>query len=197
MKEYVSIENKEDGIDITEELETPLEVLLYDNPVLRKASRKVKYLDDETIQLIQDMAETMLIQQGIGLAAPQVGVSKRIFTFITDFASLDSDDDEISVKVAINPQILEREGEIIAYEGCLSYPDHVAYVNRAMKVKVRYQNMDMEKVEEEYTGLAARVFQHELDHLEGILFIDRMEPDSLKHVDELKKEDESEDDLID
>ncbi|MFH1515908.1 MAG: peptide deformylase, partial [bacterium] len=132
---------------------------------------------------------------GIGLAAPQVGVHKRFFLFISDFKKLDNDE-EAEIKVAINPQILEREGETIAYEGCLSYPEHVAHVKRAIKINVRYSDINMQKVEEEFNGLAARVFQHELDHLEGILFIDRMEPDTLKHVDELKEDEENEDDQI-
>jgi peptide deformylase len=172
--------------------ETPLEILNYQNPILCRPSSKVRFVDDEIRKIIDDMAETMMIRDGIGLAAPQIGLNKRFFLFISDFAE---DRETVEIKVAINPQILEEEGETITYEGCLSYPDYFASVKRALKVKVRYQDIDLNKVEEEFTGLAARVFQHELDHLEGIQFIDRMIPDTLKHKDEIDKE-ESDDGTI-
>ena len=176
---------------ITED--APLEILLYDNPILRKTAKKVKFLDDETLKTVEDMIETMITFEGLGLAAPQVGLSKRLFLFVANPDSVTDEEEETEIKIVINPQILEREGEIVSYEGCLSYPDHVAQVKRALKVKVKYQDANMEKVEEELSGMAARAFQHELDHLDGILFIDRMEPDTLKHVDELREEESEED----
>ena len=196
MKDKVSID------DINTDTNTPehrmlLEVLNCENPELKRPSSKVKFVNDETIKLISDMKETMLASDGIGLAAVQVGVHKRFFLFISDFENIDNDE-EVEVKVVINPQILDREGESIAYEGCLSYPDHVAYVKRAIKINVRYYDQNMKKVETEFSGLPARIFQHELDHLDGFLFTDRMEPDSLKHVDELKDDvDDNDDDQAD
>lgn len=171
--------------------EAPLDILNYQNPILGRTSSKVSFVDDELLNIIDDMAETMMIREGIGLAAPQIGLNKRFFLFISDFAE---DRETVDIKVAINPQILEEEGETITFEGCLSYPDYFAKVRRALMVKVRYQDVDLNKVEEEFTGLAARVFQHELDHLDGIQFIDRMIPDTLKHKDEM--EDENEDNTL-
>jgi peptide deformylase len=173
-----------------EELKTPFDVLYYTDPDLRRTCRKVRHMNEEMRKAIGDMTTTMLTREGIGLAAPQVGIYKRFFLFTAN-PEYFRDDESIRVRVAINPQVIERDGEIISYEGCLSYPDHVAKVNRALKIKVRFQDIDMNKVEEELTGLAARVFQHELDHLDGILFVDRMEPDTLKHVDELEGENET------
>lgn len=172
--------------------DAPLEILDCNHPILRKTSSKVKVIDEATLEIMQDMIKTMLLNDGLGLAAPQVGLSKRFFIIVSNPEALDSED-EILVQVVVNPQILEREGEIIAYEGCLSYPDYVAHVKRAQKIKVRYYDQEMIKVEEELTGMTARAFQHELDHLDGILFTDRMEPDSLKHVDELKPKQVDED----
>ncbi|MCD6217851.1 peptide deformylase [bacterium] len=185
------MKEKEEREREMEQPESMLTILGYRNPILKKTSSKINFVDDEMKKLIEDMSYTMLAKKGIGLAAAQVGLNKRFFVFVSDFEAFDSGE-EIEINVAINPQILSREGEIIEYEGCLSYPDHVAQVKRAIKTKTRYYDINMNKIEEEYTGLAARVFQHELDHLDGILFIDRMEADSLKHVDELKKDEEDE-----
>jgi peptide deformylase len=181
----------QDGTDIEPDKipQAPLVILNYQNPILGRTSIKVRFVDDELLKTIDDMAETMMIREGIGLAAPQIGLNKRFFLFISDYAE---ERETVMIKVAINPQILEEEGETITYEGCLSYPDYFANVKRALKVKVKYQDIDFNKVEEELTGLAARVFQHELDHLDGIQFIDRMIPDSLKHKDEIDKEKEEE-----
>ncbi len=179
-----------------EQLEAPLTILEHRNSILKKTSRKVNFINDEMLDLIEDMSSTMLIKKGIGLAAPQVGLNKRFFVFISDFEAHDNGD-EIEVNVAINPQILVREGENISYEGCLSYPDYVASVKRALVIKTRYYDINMKKIEMEYSGLAARVFQHELDHLDGILFTDRMELETLKHVDDLKDDDEDDDEDID
>lgn len=174
-----------------EQPESTLTILEHRNPILKRTSSKINFVDDEMEKLIEEMSYTMLVKRGIGLAASQVGLNKRFFIFISDFESFDSGED-ININVAINPQILSREGEIIAFEGCLSYPDYVAQVNRAIKITTRYYDINMNKIEEEFSGLAARVFQHELDHLDGILFTDRMKPDSLKHIDELKENEEDE-----
>jgi len=186
----VAIENKAGESD-KEEQAIQFNVLFYTEPDLRRTCHKVKFVAEELKQTIMEMAKTMLAKEGVGLAAPQVGINKRFFLFVPN-PDRYHDAEEIEVCVAINPQILEREGESIIFEGCLSYPDYVAKVNRALKIKVRYQDMDMNRVEEEFIGLAARVFQHELDHLDGILFVDRMIQDTLKHVDELAEDEEKE-----
>lgn len=181
-------ENEEREID---QSESTLTILEHWNPVLKKTSSKINFVDEEMQDLIKKMSSTMIIEKGIGLAAAQVGLNKRFFIFISDFEALDNGA-EIEINVAINPQILSREGEIISFEGCLSYPDYIAQVKRAIMIKARYYDINMNKIEEELTGLAARVFQHELDHLDGILFTDRMEADSLKHVDDLPDDAEDE-----
>lgn len=186
MKEKEEKEEKE-----IEQPESTLTVLEHRNPILRKTSSKINLVDGETQNLIEEMSYTMLVKRGIGLAAAQVGLNKRFFIFVSDFETYDNNE-EVEINVAINPQILSREGEIISFEGCLSYPDYVAQVKRAIKIKTRYYDINMNKIEEEYSGLAARVFQHEMDHLDGILFTDRMEADSLKHVDDLKEDEEDE-----
>jgi len=182
------LENKSPKPD-SEKPETPFEILPYTDSELRKTCNKIKFLDDDTRNIIEDMTKTMIALDGLGLAAPQVGINKRFFLFISNPENI-AGEKEVEIIVAINPQILERDGESIIYEGCLSYPDYLAKVKRALKIKVRYHNLDMNKVEEEYFGLTARIFQHELDHLDGILFIDRMEPDTLKHADEIDESEE-------
>jgi len=182
------IENKSPESD-SEKPEAPFSILPYTDTELRKTCNKVKFIDDEILKIIGDMAKTMIACEGLGLAAPQVGINRRFFLFLSNPENIGTEK-EVEVTVAINPQILERDGESIIYEGCLSYPDYLAKVKRALKIKVRYQDLDMNKVEEEFFGLSARIFQHELDHLDGILFIDRMEPDTLKHADEIEEGEE-------
>ncbi len=134
--------------------------------VLRKISKPVKEMNDRTRVLIEDMIETMNDAQGVGLAAPQVGILKRIFV-------VDIGDGPIAM---INPEILETRGEQVGDEGCLSIPGHYAEVKRPNFVKVKFHNIDMEEVVLEGEGLFARAVLHENDHLNGVLFVD--------HVDE-------------
>jgi peptide deformylase len=131
--------------------------------VLRKISRKVDKIDDRIKTLVKDMAETMYEAEGVGLAAPQVGILKRIVV-------IDVGEGLIEL---INPEIIEATGEQIAAEGCLSIPGKYAEVKRPAKVKVRALNTKGETVEYKAEELLARAFCHEIDHLDGILFKDK------------------------
>lgn len=135
-----------------------------EDELLRKCSRDVVKFDDRLEQLLDDMAETMYENNGVGLAAPQVGVLRRVVV-------IDAGDDQGLIEL-INPKIIEESGEQGAYEACLSCPGDSAWVVRPMQAKVRAQNRKGEWFEVEGEGLLARAFCHELDHLDGILFLD-------------------------
>lgn len=132
--------------------------------ILRKKSRAVDKIDDRIITLLDDMAETMYQADGVGLAAPQVGILKRIIV-------IDIGDGIIEL---INPEILWEKGEQDGEEGCLSIPGYSANVKRPAKVKVKGLNRKGEEIEIVGEGLLARALCHEIDHLNGILFIDRV-----------------------
>ena len=161
-----------------------LPIVAYGSPVLKKKAAKVPpdYTDLET--LIENMWETMYAANGVGLAAPQIGLGLRLF--VID-ASPFGEDEELSVedqnqlkafkKVFINPEIVEETGEEWAFnEGCLSIPDVREDVNRKETLSLSYTNEKGEELTETYSGLAARVIQHEYDHIEGILFTDKLSP---------------------
>ena len=133
-------------------------------PVLRKKSKVVKEINDRIIELLDDMADTMYEADGVGLAAPQVGILKRIVV-------IDIGDGLLEL---INPEIIETEGEYLDNEGCLSVPGECGDVLRPYRVKVRAQNRFGETVEIEGEELLARAFCHEIDHLDGILYIDKV-----------------------
>ncbi|MDQ0337556.1 peptide deformylase [Caldalkalibacillus uzonensis] len=139
-------------------------IVKYPDPVLREKAALVKRIDERLHRLLDDMAETMYDAEGVGLAAPQVGISKRIF--VVDVG------DEHGLLEFINPEIIVKEGEQLGPEGCLSIPGVNGEVRRAHKVKVRALNRNGESFELEAEGLLARAIQHELDHLNGVLFID-------------------------
>ncbi|MCR5705046.1 MAG: peptide deformylase [Eubacterium sp.] len=137
---------------------------------LRKICKPVKEVNRRTEILIEDMFDTMYEANGVGLAAPQVGILKRIFV-------IDCGDEEGNLVpyVFINPEIIERDGMQVDYEGCLSVPGKSGKVPRAMKVKVRAYDQNMEPFELEAEGLLARCIQHENDHLDGIVYVDKVE----------------------
>jgi len=139
-------------------------IRLEGDPILRKKSKKVEKIDDRIITLLDDMEETMRHAQGVGLAAPQVGVLRAVII-------VDAGDRLIEL---INPQLVKARGKEIKAEGCLSIPDRSGDVERPMWVKVKGLNREGEEVEVIGEGLTARALCHELDHLEGILFIDRV-----------------------
>ena len=146
-----------------------LEILQAPHPLLKAKAKPVDGIDEEVRRLIADMFETMYKAPGIGLAAPQVGVSKRLVV-------MDVADGEAPRPMAlINPEILWRSDErATAEEGCLSLPGQFADVTRPVAVRVRFQNEQGEVVELPAEGLLARCVQHELDHLDGILFVDHL-----------------------
>ncbi|MGI5850092.1 MAG: peptide deformylase [Christensenellales bacterium] len=135
-----------------------------DNETLRKTSRSVKNINKHIITLLDDMKETLHIEEGVGLAAPQVGVLRRI-------AVIEYDDQYYEI---INPKIIESSGEAVEEEGCLSVLGVRGIVVRPEKIKVKYTDRDGNKFVQEISGILARVFCHEIDHLDGILFVDKM-----------------------
>ena len=147
-----------------------LEILVYPNSGLRRKSYPVKEINDEVKELLDDMAETMYKAPGVGLAAPQVGRSIRVITI--DVSEPEKEDKELIELV--NPEILNSFGSQISEEGCLSVPGFVANVTRKMNIKVKGLNRKREIVTIEASGLLSRVLQHEIDHLDGILFFDRL-----------------------
>ena len=142
-----------------------LKIKEYGEPVLRGKALPVKEIAPEILNLIKDMAETMYADSGIGLAAPQVGVSKRISVI---------DGEEDGLIVLINPMLVKSEGELVEEEGCLSIPGIYSQVKRSSQVTVKALNENGDPIEMTKEGLAARALQHEIDHLDGILFIDRI-----------------------
>lgn len=134
-------------------------------PVLRKKSKKVETIDKKIIQLLDDMADTMYDADGVGLAAPQVGILKRVVV-------IDIGEGLIEL---INPEIIETSGEQTDSEGCLSVVGRSGEVTRPYLVKVRALNREGQVIEIEGEDLLARAFCHEIDHLEGILFVDKIE----------------------
>ncbi len=148
-------------------------IVAYGTKVLKQKAEDISNDYPELEQLIEDMFETMYEASGVGLAAPQIGKSIRLF--IVDgspFADEDADMEGFR-KVFINPQIVEESGQEWNFnEGCLSIPSIREDVPRLSKVRIRYQDQDFNKIEEEYDGTKARIIQHEYDHIEGILFTD-------------------------
>ncbi|MEE2703822.1 MAG: peptide deformylase [Myxococcota bacterium] len=150
------------------------EVLQFPDPRLREKAEPIRKeaVDAELRQLAADMASTMYAEPGIGLAATQVGVARRLVVIDTDWAREDS---ERNLRVLINPEIVEREGRAVSEEeACLSVPDFNADVDRDARVVVRARSLDWDEIVIEATGLEAFCLQHEIDHLDGVLFIDRI-----------------------
>jgi peptide deformylase len=144
-----------------------LNVRLYGDPVLRTVAEPVREVTPQIKQIIQDMVETMWHQVGIGLAAPQVGISLRILVM---------DDGKRGARALINPEIVERNGSVRDEEGCLSLPGIFADVERSKSVRVSAEDEEGRPISFEAHGLQAKVIQHEIDHLDGVLFIDRLSP---------------------
>ena len=145
-------------------------ILFYPDKRLREPGKEVQVFDAELHRLIEDMAETMYAAPGVGLAAPQIGVSKRLF--IVDVAS---DEEEPSdLRVFINPEIVATEGQTIFNEGCLSFPGIREDIDRAERITVKAFDKDGEPFELEVEGLLAIAIQHETDHLNGELMIDHL-----------------------
>lgn len=145
------------------------EVVKYPDSVLTRPAEPVTDFNDEVAQLVEEMFDSMYAAQGIGLAAPQINIAKRIT--VIDVSFKERPEEKIAL---INPVILDRKGKQIEEEGCLSLPEIREKVQRAAWVKVRAQNVKGEMFEVEGEELLARALQHEIDHLDGILFIDHL-----------------------
>ncbi|TVQ12349.1 MAG: peptide deformylase [Bacteroidetes bacterium] len=154
-----------------------LPIVGYGNPVLKKKAGEIDASYPGLEKLLEDMWETMYTASGVGLAAPQVG--KPIRLFIVDASPFEDEEEELKdfKKVFINAQMLEETGEEWFFnEGCLSFPELREDVLRKPKIRIKYQDEKFNTFEEEYDGVAARIIQHEYDHIEGIVFVDRITP---------------------
>jgi len=147
------------------------EIKKYPARVLKQKAVPVTQIDDDLQCLIDDMIETMHAAPGVGLAAPQVGVSKRVAVI-----DISLKEESVPILILINPEIVKREGEIEFEEGCLSIPEYTAKVTRSENLVISAIDRTGQKVEMETGGLLSIAVQHEIDHLDGILFIDRLSP---------------------
>lgn len=143
------------------------EILIWPDPRLKEKAAPVAFVDDSIRKLVDDMFETMYAAEGVGLAAPQIGVLHRVIVIDTSVV-----DEGVQPVALINPEILEREGTTQYREGCLSVPGEAEEVTRSARVKVRYLDRDGAPQELDATGLLAIAVQHECDHLDGVLFVD-------------------------
>ena len=142
-----------------------VKVIYIGNPVLRLVSKKIEVFDEKLREFVEELSKAMYVEDGVGLAAPQVGVSKRIFVY----------DAGEGIRVVINPEFLWKSEETVQMEeGCLSIPGIYADLFRPSSVKLRYQDVEGNFHEEELSEYAARIVQHEADHLEGVLFVDHL-----------------------
>jgi peptide deformylase len=145
------------------------EILIIGDPILTKRAEPVAAVDEEIVRLARDMVETVRAAPGIGLAAPQVGVGKRVIV-----VDLSVGEDADQLHVLVNPEIVAKEGEAISEEGCLSVPEVREKVARPYRVTVRGLDLEGRPVEIEGEDLLARAFCHEIDHLDGILFVEKL-----------------------
>jgi peptide deformylase len=148
------------------------DVVKYPNPILRQQAKSIPKVDGGLKTLIDDMVSTLRTEHGLGLAANQVGVLQKILVY----------DDGSGLGILINPKIVSAEGEQVGTEGCLSVPGLQGQVKRAQQIVVKGMDATGKTVKIKAEGLLARIFQHEIDHLEGTLFIDRVEPDTLEYI---------------
>jgi peptide deformylase len=150
------------------------QICTYPDPVLREKTKRVERIDSSLDRLIQDMVETMHAAPGVGLAANQVGVPLQLA--VIDLSTREDEGQRHPLLVIINPEILTMEGSVVEEEGCLSIPDYSEKVKRAARVKVRALDRSGKQFELETEGLLAKALQHEIDHLNGLLFVDKLSP---------------------
>lgn len=159
-------------------------ILIHPNDKLKRVAQPIDVITDKTVALLDNLYETMVANDGIGIVAPQVGKNKRIAVVEVD----EGDKFEL-----INPEIIEAKGESIDVEGCLSIPHVYGTVKRADEVTVRYYDREGEEIEVTAFGYLARAFQHEIDHLDGVLFVEKM----IEQIPEAELEDYMEEHLND
>ena len=154
-------------------------IITTENPILRKKAKKVHHFDPSLQKLIDDMFETMHAAQGVGLAAPQIALSIRLF--VAEYEEPEGPHHKVAV---FNPEIVKAEGEERGTEGCLSIPGYVGdNIRRATKILVKGQDVHGRQIRISAEGWFARILQHEIDHLDGILFLDRLDkPEDLREV---------------
>lgn len=145
-----------------------LPIITIPDPILRQKARPVKKVSKRIRTLTQNMLETMYAADGVGLAAPQVGLAEKVIVIDVGKGPV----------VLINPKVISKSGQERDMEGCLSIPGRKAYITRATKVKVIGLNLEGKKIELQGEGVLARAFQHEIEHLDGILFIDHLSEES-------------------
>ena len=148
------------------------ELRINKDPILRRKAVEVRNFDFSLSSLTENMFETMYDSKGIGLAAPQIGISQRLI--VIDIEEIDADFPPLAL---VNPTITKSSGEELGEEGCLSLPDFRAIVRRFTEISINAQNIDGQAVHFSAQGLMARVLQHEIDHLDGILITDRLRPE--------------------
>ena len=159
------------------------EILGFDHPVLREKSKKVAKVDTSIVRLLDDLAETMYAAPGAGLAANQIGVALRVCVVKGD---------ENQHWGLVNPVLVKGEGSQVGYEGCLSFPGWVGEVERYETVVVKGLNRKGREIRVKTSGFTARAFQHELDHLDGVLFTDRLTGlETLRRVEEIEADADS------
>jgi peptide deformylase len=160
-----------------------LPILTQEAPILRQKAKRVSRVDGSVRRLIDDMVDTMVAAPGVGLAAPQVGVGLRVVVIKTD----------TNLHTLINPEMVKHAGEQVGLEGCLSIPGYVGEVKRHMEVVARGLNRHGKPIKIKGDGLLARAIQHEIDHLDGILFTDRLTSlDTLRKVEPEEQEKQAE-----
>jgi peptide deformylase len=164
----------------------PRKVVIYPHPTLSVRAEEVESVDDDLRRLVADMVATMHAESGVGLAANQVDDRRRVFVL-----DLSGGEDPDAVKVMINPQILEESGKQVGEEGCLSFPGLFELVPRPEKIRFRYRDLDFNQVVDEADGFLARAVCHETDHLDGIVFLQRMSPlkrrFAIKRIERMKR----------
>jgi peptide deformylase len=164
------------------------QIRLLGDSVLRKKSRKVSRFNDELQELAGDMVETMRSAQGVGLAAPQVGILERVI--VVETPEQDEEPGSGQLHVVVNPKLIRGSSDLVdGIEGCLSIPGYVGEVTRHESAVIKGQDLQGRRIRINAEGFLARVFQHEIDHLEGVLFIDQLTaPDRIWSVDEGEEE---------
>jgi len=156
------------------------EVIIEGHPVLRRRARRVRRFGQKLQDLVADMFETMRTYGGVGLAAPQVGVSERVI--VVEIPEDMEDEPDAGVTLAlVNPEVVKARGEQVGQEGCLSVPGFYGQVKRAAQVTVKGHDLGGREVRRKASGFLARVLQHEIDHLEGVLFLDKVEEGTLEY----------------